>query len=323
MTTVSSTVSSTALLSSECIAGMTLYELKVQCKKRKLMLSGNKQDLIDRLLGKKNKTRERIDVLKSELEIISHSRLDDEDQRDKNDVLAVGLLLAAKHGFIYAANHFVNRGAKNFDDAMKLAARYGNKHIVEFCKHRGRVTEFDEAMALAARHGHKEIVTLCKVSGAKDFNTAMACAAQGGHIKIVRKCKKWGATNVDYTMCCAGSGGKVRILKQCVQWGASNRLLNATMKNAAANGHLNVVKKCKKYGATRFDFAVKSALLNDQIEILELFDSWKVIDTDIVDKVIERMKSTCRWSDERERRFDGILSRLHAYHEQHVSLFAA
>ena len=165
ITEMTTALSMSPALSSACIARMTMYDLKIQCKKRNLMITGNKQDLIDRLLDKKNET---CDVLKSELEIVG---LDDDQLDNRTSLTTIDLLLAAKHGFIYAANHFGDRGATNFKDAIKLAARYGNKLIVEFCKHRGKVTEFDEAMALAARHGHKDIVTMCKMSGAKDFNT--------------------------------------------------------------------------------------------------------------------------------------------------------
>lgn len=316
-------------LSSDRIGDMTLYELKVQCKQRNLMLSGNKHDLINRLLGKKNKSRkaERRDVLKKELEtitvvedtksdnesmnqfgcsydvVISDSlHLDDVQHGMKTDALMkrypkIGLLLAAKYGFIYAANYFVNKGANNFDDAMKVAAQFGKKHIVEFCKYRG-ATLFNEAMAMSARYGHKEIVTICKVSGATDFDTAMANAAEGGYIKIVRKCKKWGAKNFDYTMCCAGKGGKIRIVKQCKHWGATNELMNETMKNAASKGHINIVKKCRKYGVTRYDQAVKSAISNGQIRVIELFESWNVIDMDLVDKFIGHARKHNRFSDE-------------------------
>ena len=60
--------------------------------------------------------------------------------------------------------------------------------------------DFDEAVRSAARRGHIEIVKLCKAWGAKDFDEAMWREALRGHIEIVKLCKAWGATNFDEAM---------------------------------------------------------------------------------------------------------------------------
>ena len=68
--------------------------------------------------------------------------------------------------------------------------------LVKLCREWG-AKNFDEAMREAARRKHVKIVKLCKKWGANDFDGSMLAAAQGGCIEIVELCKVWGADNFD------------------------------------------------------------------------------------------------------------------------------
>ena len=64
----------------------------------------------------------------------------------------------------------------------------GDVEIVKFYKERG-ATNFDYAMKIAAELGHVEIVKLCKEWGATDFDEAIESAAFRGHVEIVNLCR--------------------------------------------------------------------------------------------------------------------------------------
>jgi SAP domain len=93
------------------LSSMTVYELKVQCKNRNIRISGNKQDMMNRILGisgLKSASEERRDVLNKELQIITEDK-DFHYNVKKYKYRELCLLLSAKYRFINSANLFVKK----------------------------------------------------------------------------------------------------------------------------------------------------------------------------------------------------------------------
>ena len=122
---------------------------------------------------------------------------------------------------------------------LDQASSIGSLPLVKYFLDKG-AKDYNQAMAYAAEGGHLDIIKMMLDLGATDYDRAMASAARGGHLDIVKMMLDLGATDYDLAMPEAAGGGHLGIVKMMIDLGAED--YNSGMIEAAGNGHLNVVK---------------------------------------------------------------------------------
>ena len=196
---------------------------------------------------------------------------------------------AAAEGNVGAVRSALYFGAKNYDSAMGLAAKYGHKTIVRLMLEFGvgerssqplrmspKATSFgakdyEHAMEEAAASGYIEIVQMLLAKGA-NFNqniprikSAMAEAAGNGHIDIVLLLLMVGSTDYDGTMQEAAREGHRNIVE--LMFSKANNY-NEVMREAAQGGHKDIIQLMLDNGATDYNMAMSYAACSGHMDIV-------------------------------------------------------
>ncbi len=202
-------------------------------------------------------------MLKEKRNIVG--RLKTNNSKGFNDLIAI---YAALKGHIKMLELMLEKGASDFDGAMRAAAKRGHIEIVELMLRKG-ASDFDGAMREAARRRHLEIVKLMLDRGATNYNGVMVGAAKVGHIEIVDLMIKKGARNYSMAMELAAKVGHIEIVELLMKKGL-NIDYNKAMGEAAYGGHREIVELMMKKGANDYDVAMIRAAAGDKREMVEL-----------------------------------------------------
>ena len=91
---------------------------------------------------------------------------------------------------------FHDRGHRNFERALFVAAEYGSVDVMKLCKKLGvNYNHMVDAITIAANGGVLSSIELLFSWGVNEFELVLDCALGLKNIKMVEMCKKWGATN--------------------------------------------------------------------------------------------------------------------------------
>ncbi len=181
-----------------------------------------------------------------------------------------------------------NRGATNFNEALKEAGIKGHVSCMKLAKQWGATLDDELLSYEIARTGQIACLKLLKswneMDGLLLSNWALRGAAEGGHLSCMRLIKEWGAipdgnamastnaTNFFMAQDYAASCGRVESLKLLKAWGALDA--DNVLMVAAEEGQIECMRLAKKWGATEFDEALGNAMSYGHIRCCELIEQW-------------------------------------------------
>lgn len=164
-----------------------------------------------------------------------------DDDLDRETINAA-LQEACKHGRKEIVAQLLDRscvtGYINIDMAFWCAAYGGRMDISEILKDRG-ATNFNSAMKIATCYGYDDIVERCIEWGANDFEGGLWNAAAYGQIGLMQMYRDRGAQNINGALRSAALNGKLDAIELCLKWGADD--LKGAIKNANAIRNTNIV----------------------------------------------------------------------------------
>ena len=156
----------------------------------------------------------------------------------------------------------------NYEKIMVNAASRGNIDVVKLMLEKG-AKDYNWAMRCASEGSHMDIIVLMiEKYGANDFNGAMITAAGNGQINVVRFMLAYGANNYDAAMINAAGSGEIDIVKLMIEKGAND--YNSAMTEAVENGHIDVVKFMLEKGACNYNYQMSNASSSGYIDIVKL-----------------------------------------------------
>lgn len=164
------------------------------------------------------------------------------------------LLLAAAGGPPAAMRRCAEWGARNFNEALTVAAKNGRLQNLRQAltlrqKHWPAPHPFATAIWNAAANGHRACLRALRDASRYlevDYNDALEYAAGGGHLGIMGLCVAWGATRLDRALRAAACQGKIEAVELCAKMGATT--FGDAMGAAAMQGHAEVAVRCMQLG---------------------------------------------------------------------------
>jgi hypothetical protein len=181
----------------------------------------------------------------------------------------------------------VNNGAKNYSEAMRVAAANKNLsyalifHDHGFNDFNDAIQEFtlvtnssvqgvqlvfadssqldkrEYLMASAAKLGDMESVQHYKDLGCTNYNLAYAYAAETDQLAVCQSLVSWGANNHNWALQSASRAGAHNVVDFAYHHGANNS--NHALSLACKNGFLNKVKTFVEKGATNLIVLLEAA----------------------------------------------------------------
>lgn len=167
-------------------------------------------------------------------------------------------------------DHFFASGAKNYNDALRWAARYGNMSIFKRMLDLGAKSDH-WLLCLAVEGGNVEIVNLAlnfRDHDVCDLNEALSMAAEKGHVELVGRMIELGANDLDTAMAESRNLDMVRLM---MNYGANDYL--GTAMRAAERGHVDIVNYMLNFETGDYDLILESSARGNQpgnIEIAKL-----------------------------------------------------
>jgi hypothetical protein len=143
---------------------------------------------------------------------------------------------AASGGYLDIVKYAVSKGATNFSQIARNAARYGQFNIVEYAVNNTRNNGMEKLenphLIYLNIHLEEDLIDLA--------NEIAKNAAEGGYIDIVKYAITLGATRFDIIARGAASEGHLNIVEYLVDKGATD--LSGIALNASLKGHKDVVE---------------------------------------------------------------------------------
>jgi ankyrin repeat protein len=197
------------------------------------------------------------------------------------------MVCAAENGHIDIVRLMIEKGTKNFHEAITHAALYGHIEIVKLMIEKG-VEKFEKnnAMWVAARHGHIDIARLMIEHRANNFNEAMGYATRNGHIDIVRLMIEHGANNFNGAMWGAAYHGHIDIAVLLFQYFDNKE---EKFKDFVVSGNYEIVSALLSY--------VSDSLIHDCIEIArekQHYDIVSLLSTPVYRTIHDNFEETRR-----------------------------